>query len=347
MSRTKSDISSGFSVFSELITILTAFGLSRGLTMSELSKAAGLSNLDMVERGGRLPDTVVADLWNVIEATDTDGTLPLKFAKAAPASVFGGLAEGARYAETLGDAVDMMVENRILLADRLNVTFSRTSEKVCLDFYHVLDDSGAASLNAVGVCLFNRLITEVLCIKNAIRGAKLRLPKTAKVEEYAQFFGAEVKVGQHVNQLELHPEALAEKISHSNTELFAFVKIYNEKMRSNLERRIWPDTLQKLRSAIVENALKSDYSSHAAARRANLSLRSAQRLAAKEGYSLQGLIDDVRIENAKSLLRNPELKISAIAFMLSFSDDRSFRRSFKRLVGQSPSEFRRNWFRTT
>ncbi|MEM9409672.1 MAG: helix-turn-helix transcriptional regulator, partial [Planctomycetota bacterium] len=105
-------------------------------------------------------------------------------------------------------------------------------------------------------------------------------------------------------------------------------------------RNIWPNNLQKLRAAIVENALKSDYDSYSAARRANLSLRSAQRLAAKEGYSLQGLIDEVRMENAKSLLRNPELKVSSIAFMLNYSDDRSFRRSFKRLVGQSPSEFR-------
>jgi AraC-like DNA-binding protein len=340
MNRTKSDISAGFGVFSELVTILTAFGLSRGLTIDDMSSAAGLGRLDMVSAGNRLPDTSVADLWRLIERTDTDGTLALKLAKAAPPSIFAGLAEGARYAETLGDAIDLLIENGIFIADRLNFTLTKTKDKVCIDFEHALDDVGPASLNAVGVCLFNRVIRDVLCVRNTVHEAKLRVHKDADTAEYASYFEADVKVGQSVNQLVLHRDALGRKISHSNAELFSFVKIYNDKIRAELERNIWPKSLQKLRAAIVENALKSDYDSYSAARGANLSLRSAQRLAAKEGYSLQGLIDDVRMENAKSLLRNPDLKISSIAFMLNYSDDRSFRRSFKRIVGLSPSEFR-------
>ena len=338
--RTNSDISAGFGVFSELVTILTAFGLSRGLALDEMANAAGLNQLDLVSPRNRLPDTSVADLWQLIERTDTDGTLALKLAKAAPPSIFAGLAEGARYAETLGDAIDFLTENGIFIADRLKFAVTKTKDKVCIDFEHALDDVGPASLNAVGVCLFNRVIRDVLCVRNTVHEAKLRIHRDAETAEYASYFEADVQVGQSVNQLVLYKDALAKKISHSNTELFSFVKIYSHKIRAELERNIWPASLQKLRTAIVENAMKSDYDSYSAARGANLSLRSAQRLAAKEGFSLQALIDDVRMENAKSLLRNPDLKISSIAFMLNYSDDRSFRRSFKRIVGLSPSEFR-------
>ena len=340
MNRTKSDITSGFGVFSELVTILTAFGLSRGLTTDEMSGAAGLSKLDLVSTGDRLPDISVADLWLCLEKTDTDGTLALKLARAAPPSIFAGLAEGARYADTLGEAIGVLIDNGIFIADRLSFTLTETKDKVCIDFEHPLDDTMTASLNAFGVCLFNRVIRDVLCVRNTVYEAKLRIRKDAELADYISYFEADVQVGQNVNQLVLHKDALNKKISHANSELFSFVKIYNDKIRADLERNIWPKSLQKLRAAIVENALKSDYESYSAARRANLSLRSAQRLAAKEGYSLQGLIDDVRMENAKSLLRNPDLKISSIAFMLNYSDDRSFRRSFKRIVGLSPSEFR-------
>ncbi|MEM6891517.1 MAG: AraC family transcriptional regulator ligand-binding domain-containing protein [Pseudomonadota bacterium] len=340
MNRTNSDISAGFGVFSELATILTAFGLSRGLTIDEMSSAAGLSKLDLVSTSNRLPDSSVADLWRHIEQTDTDGTLALKLAKSAPPSVFAGLAEGARYADTLGDAIDLLVENGIFIADRLNFTLTETKDKVCIDFQHPLDDTATASLNAFGVCLFNRVIRDVLCVRDTVYEAKLRVQKDAETADYESYFEADVQVGQNVNQLVLHKAALNKKISHANTELFSFVKIYNDNIRAELERNTWPKSLQKLRAAIVENALKSDYESYSAARRANLSLRSAQRLAAKEGYSLQGLIDDVRMENAKSLLRNLDLKVSSIAFMLNYSDDRSFRRSFKRIVGLSPSAFR-------
>ena len=342
MNRTKSAISSGYSVFSELTTILVSFGLSRGLTIDQMSKAAGLSDMDFVGPGRRLPDTSVAGLWALIEQTDKDEALTLKLAKAAPPSIFAGLAEGARYADTLGDAIDLLVDNKILIADRLQLTRSKTREGVCIDFVHPLDETGAAGLNAVGVCLFNRVIRDVLCMHNTVSHAKLRIAKDTNPSEFASFFNADVSVGQNVNQLVLFPDALKRKVSHANTELFSFVKIYNKRIRDELEMNIWPKSLQKIGAAIVENALKSDYDSQSAARRANMSLRSAQRLAAKEGYSLQGLIDNVRIDKAKSLLRNTELKLSAIAFMLAYSDDRSFRRSFKRVVGQSPSEFRRS-----
>lgn len=340
MNRTKSDTSSGFGVFSELVTILTAFGLSRGLTIDEISNAAGLSQLDLVSRGNRLPDVSVADLWRCIEQTDTDGTLALKLARAAPPSIFAGLAESARYAETLGDAINFLIENGVFIADRLNFTLSETNDKVCIDFEHSLDNTKTATLNAVGVCLFNRVIRDVLCVRNSVHEAKLRIRNDAETAGYVSYFEANVQVGQSVNQLVLHKDALNKKISHANSELFSFVKLYTDKIRTDLERDIWPKSLHKLRAAIVENALKSDYEAYSAARSANLSLRSAQRLAAKEGYSLRGLIDNVRMENAKSLLRNPDLKVSSIAFMLNYSDDRSFRRSFKRIVGLSPSEFR-------
>ena len=71
-----------------------------------------------------------------------------------------------------------------------------------------------------------------------------------------------------------------------------------------------------------------------------MSLRSAQRLAAGEGFSLQQLIDGVRLESATCLLDDPSLRMDAIAFTLGYSDDRAFRRAFKRMTGMSPSEYR-------
>lgn len=48
----------------------------------------------------------------------------------------------------------------------------------------------------------------------------------------------------------------------------------------------------------------------------------------------------VRIEKAKNLLLNPNLRISEIAFEVGFQSLTHFNRVFKRLVGQSPTEYR-------
>jgi AraC-like DNA-binding protein/ligand-binding sensor protein len=48
----------------------------------------------------------------------------------------------------------------------------------------------------------------------------------------------------------------------------------------------------------------------------------------------------VRIEKAKNLLLNPNLRISEIAFEIGFQSLTHFNRVFKRLTGQSPTEYR-------
>ena len=47
-----------------------------------------------------------------------------------------------------------------------------------------------------------------------------------------------------------------------------------------------------------------------------------------------------RVEKARNLLQNPNLRISEIAFDVGFQSLSQFNRTFKRVFGQSPSEFR-------
>jgi len=48
----------------------------------------------------------------------------------------------------------------------------------------------------------------------------------------------------------------------------------------------------------------------------------------------------VRIEKSKNLLLNPNLRISEIAFEVGFQSLTHFNRVFKKVLGQSPTEYR-------
>lgn len=58
------------------------------------------------------------------------------------------------------------------------------------------------------------------------------------------------------------------------------------------------------------------------------------------GTTINQFISNHRIERAKQLLADPRQKITDIASQLGFSDSNYFGKSFKRLVGLSPSEYR-------
>jgi YesN/AraC family two-component response regulator len=59
------------------------------------------------------------------------------------------------------------------------------------------------------------------------------------------------------------------------------------------------------------------------------------------GLNFTEYVSRVRVENARNLLLNPNLRISEIAFEVGFQSLTHFNRVFKKIVGQSPSDYRR------
>jgi AraC-like DNA-binding protein len=58
------------------------------------------------------------------------------------------------------------------------------------------------------------------------------------------------------------------------------------------------------------------------------------------GLNFTDYVSRVRIEKAKNLLLNPNLRISEIAYEVGFQSLTHFNRVFKRVIGQSPTEYR-------
>jgi AraC-like DNA-binding protein len=59
------------------------------------------------------------------------------------------------------------------------------------------------------------------------------------------------------------------------------------------------------------------------------------------GINFTEYLARVRIEKAKNLLLNPNARVSEVAYDVGFQSLTHFNRVFRKLVGQSPTEFRR------
>lgn len=62
---------------------------------------------------------------------------------------------------------------------------------------------------------------------------------------------------------------------------------------------------------------------------------------AMDGVTYNQVMDRVRLESAQKMLDQPEVSIKEIAFGLGYSSPNHFSRTFRRLTGQSPSEYRK------
>jgi YesN/AraC family two-component response regulator len=58
------------------------------------------------------------------------------------------------------------------------------------------------------------------------------------------------------------------------------------------------------------------------------------------GVNFTEYVSRIRIENARNLLLNPNLRISEIAYEVGFQSLTHFNRVFKKVLGQSPTDFR-------
>ena len=58
------------------------------------------------------------------------------------------------------------------------------------------------------------------------------------------------------------------------------------------------------------------------------------------GLSFTNYVSRVRIEKAKNLLLNPNLRISEIAYEVGFQSLTHFNRIFKQIIGESPTDYR-------
>ena len=58
------------------------------------------------------------------------------------------------------------------------------------------------------------------------------------------------------------------------------------------------------------------------------------------GINFTDYLSRVRIEKSKNLLLNPSLRVSEIAFEVGFQSLTHFNRVFKKILGQSPTEYR-------
>ncbi|XXF79212.1 AraC family transcriptional regulator [Myxococcaceae bacterium GXIMD 01537] len=93
---------------------------------------------------------------------------------------------------------------------------------------------------------------------------------------------------------------------------------------------------EAVRASLREGAPKVE----AVARQLHVSPRTLQRRLATHATSFQDVVDAVRSELARQYLRDPQLGVSEVAFLLGYSEVSTFDRAFKRWTGMTPRVFR-------
>lgn len=154
---------------------------------------------------------------------------------------------------------------------------------------------------------------------------------------YYEVFGDDVHFGRPRGRVSFSESMLGVALPSSNPALRALYEEECARILVDLEEEdsIAEQTLRLLRK------LEGQYPQMPqTARMLNYSPRTYRRRLEHEQLSYQELLDQVRAEHASRYLKNTQLPLSSIAYLIGFNDASNFRRAFTRWTGKSPRQVR-------
>ena len=157
-------------------------------------------------------------------------------------------------------------------------------------------------------------------------------------DSYRRMFGANVSFEQPVNRFTFLEANLDRLNVSADPRLFKVLQQLADILID--ERKTVIDFRASVSNKIVDLLGVSNPTLALVAKELNLGERTVQRRLALEGTSFEDVLAASRRSVAERLLRDTELPLTDIAFMLGFSELSAFTRAAKRWHGVSPRQFR-------
>lgn len=329
------------STLGSIATATMAFAVSQGMTLDEIARATDISAIDYANLDARLPDPLPGELMSALMSKWPSRAIPLEIARSIPFSTIGGLVHGVRFSRNLEAALEWLILNQSVISEQSSVDLVHEATESSLVVSHpseAIDNGG--TLEAMTGLIW-RLLNENVDSELSLIRVEFAYEKESKLQAYQDFFHSPISFQTGRNALVFSKATLGAPILNANPQMFDVIEHQFAELRQKLDSDRYPAALANLRQSIMANAAQGEYGAAAAAAAANLSLRTAQRLAKQHDTSLQQLIDEIRLANAKKLLSNLDISIEATGYLLGYADARAFRRAFKRWTSLSPKEYRK------
>lgn len=159
-----------------------------------------------------------------------------------------------------------------------------------------------------------------------------------QLRRYLTHFGCPVYFGRPRNELVLAPGALALTLPSADPQLFVVLEQHARKLIE--ERRNAPSLPDLARSRLHQLLQAGDASRERLAEVLGMTSRTLHRRLQEAGTSYRELLDGLRLDRARELLRDSALSVQQVALRAGFDEAPSFTRWFRQLTGATPSDFR-------
>lgn len=155
---------------------------------------------------------------------------------------------------------------------------------------------------------------------------------------YQRIFQSPLAFKKNEIAILLHHSQVEQPIVTADFELLRILVAHAEQKSAQISERV--GFVNTVRQSMIQLVKPEFPTIEQVARYLNVSVRTLQRRLREEGHTYQDLLKELRQDFALSYLRRPDLRISEVAYLLSYADTSAFSRAFKRWQGIGPQAWR-------
>jgi AraC-like DNA-binding protein len=316
------------------IRIVLRYLDSIGVASEPLLREAGLDPRLLGEPRARYPFAKVVRLWESVAEHSPARYPGLYAARMYRPTDFHGLAVAFLASSTIGTGLARLVRYHAIINTALTLELVHGADRVDLV-------SGTLDLDArIQRILENMRAAIIIDLCREGTGddfAPIEVGMTTArpedTSEHEAVFGCPVAFDQPRWRISFRRDDLQRPFLASNRELARGNDEILARVVAGLQSE---DIVSRVKMALIDRLPSGTPSEDQVARAVSLSTRSLQRRLAEQRTNFTRLLASVRKELAVSYVRDPQVPITEISYLLGFSDVSSFSRAFKRWTGISP-----------
>ena len=315
--------------------------VAQGVKAESLCEAVNFDSSVLEDPDSRMPFAQLVVLYEKAAALTGDENFGLHIGESVDLSSFDVVGYCALNSSTLGAAFARVARYHSIWTDGALFTLETADDTSAIVYRYsdpsILEHRQDSEMTLATVTTLCRNIATPDFTPAAV---EFQHAAPADLTEHERLFNCPVKFGAPTNRLSFPSNFLSLPIAKADASLCALLDRHAEELLAKYPPR--DSLIDQVRNVIANEFRGGEPSLERIADRLGLTARTLQRKLQELGTSYNDVLDQMRRQLAERYMREPQMAICEVAYLLGFSESSSFHRAFKRWTGVTPKEFRSN-----
>jgi AraC-like DNA-binding protein len=329
-----------FTIQAKAVEKIIRCAVGGGVSADRLYKAVKLEPSVLIDPDNRIPFAQLVDLYEKAAQLTGDSNFGLHVGKSINPTAFDVVGYCALNSPTLGEAFARVARYHSIWTDGALFMLEHSAHTSAIVYRYldtsILEHRQDSEMTLATVTTLCRSAADPNFVPTAV---EFQHESPTDVSEHVKLFRCPVQFRAPFNKLHFASSNLALPIAKADASLCAVLDRHAEELLTKFPPR--DSLVDQVRSIIASEFRGGDPSLERVADQLGLTPRTLQRKLHETGASHNELLDQMRRQLALRYLREREMAICEVAYMLGFSESSSFHRAFKRWTGLTPKEFRK------